>query len=252
MRVIIITTVMIIACLSAHAQQIWTEGTTWEVHIDHYDGDHDWTEVRTYELGEPVSFNDTLYYTLTETRKGVTNIVSYLRSEGDDAYVYARHFQSDELGIDTGERSEILLYDFSKPFEYGDSIRYGTYGGWIEQYYIDPEWPTLRYLYDVIEPGDCLPMFYDIIYRIGSIYGPIANIYIDFCDGTTSIPNRRNVSHVLFKTKGKPQGSMITLRIDAVQADDRQACPCYSLTGIRYHNADGQILFKKENVLIKR
>lgn len=252
MKVITVTLIMIFAYFSASAQQIWTEGTTWEVHIDHYDGDHDWTEVRTYELGEPVSFNDTLYYTLTETRKGVTNIVSYLRSEGDDAYVYARHFQSDELGIDTGEEAEILLYDFSKPFDYGDSIQYGTYGGWIEQYYIDPDWSNLRYLHDIIEPDDCLPMFHDIIYKIGSLYGPIAKISLEFGDVTTGIPDTKNVSHVLFKTKGKPNGSMITLRIDIVHNSNSQPYSCYSLTGIQSPHTNNQILFRKNNVLLMR
>ncbi len=243
---------MVFACLSANAQQIWNEGTSWEVYIDYSDGEgHDKTKAHIYELGEPVSFNDTIYYTLTETCEGVTNIVSYLRAEGDDAYVYARHFQSDELGIDTGVEAELLLYDFSKPFEYGDSIRYATYGGWIEQDYIDPEWPTLRYLHDVIEPGDCLPMFHDIIYKIGSIYGPIANIYLDFCDGTTGFPNTKNVSHVLFKTKGKPNSSIITLRIDVVRNDNSRFNSSYSLTGIRYNNPDNQVLFKKKNVLLK-
>lgn len=188
---------------------------------------------------------------LTETCEGVTNIVSYLRAEGDDAYVYARHFQSDELRIDTGEEAELLLYDFSKPFEHGDSIRYGTYGGYVEHYYIDPEWPTLRYVHDVIEPGDCLPRFHDIIYKIGSIYGPIANIYLDFCDGTTGTPNTKNVSHVLFKTKGKPNGSIITLRIDVVRNDNSRLNAYYSLTGIQYPNADNRVLFKKKNVLLK-
>lgn len=252
MKAITITLIMIFSYLSANAQQIWTEGTSWEVHIDYSDWDgHDWTEVHIYELGEPVSFNDTIYYMLTETCEGVTNIVSYLRAEGDDAYVYARHFQSDELRIDTGEEAELLLYDFSKPFEYGDSIRYATYGGWIEQDYIDPEWPTLRYLHDVIEPGDCLPMFHDIIYKFGSIYGPIGKIYLDFCDIPTGIPDTRNVSHVLFKTKGKPNSSVITLRIDVVRNDNSQPNASYSLIGIRYPNADNQVLFKKKNVLFR-
>ncbi len=244
---------MVFACVSAHAQQIWTEGTSWEVHIDYSDWDgHDWTEVHIYELGEPVSFNDTIYYTLSETCAGATHIVSYLRAEGGDAYVYARHFQSEELRIDTGEQSEILLYDFSKPFEYGDSIRYATYGGWIEQDYIDPEWPTLRYLHDVIEPGDCLPMFHDIIYKFGSIYGPIGKIYLDFSENTTGFPNTKNVSHVLFKTKGKPNGSMITLRIDIVHNSNSQPYSCYSLTGIQSPHTNNQILFRKNNVLLMR
>lgn len=255
MKAITVTLIMIFSYLSANAQQIWTEGTTWEIYIDYYDGNGlKTTKVHTYELGEPVSFNDTLYYTLTETYRGVTQIVSYLRAEGDDAYVYARHFKSDKLDIDTGESSEILLYDFSKPFELGDSIRYGCYGGYTEQKYIDPQYPCLlSYLYDVIEPGDCLPLYNEIIYKIGTIYGPIAYIRFGDClDGSTGIPNSKNVSHVLFKTKGKPNGSMITLRIDVAHDASCQTYPCYSLTGIRYHNANGQILFKKENVLLMR
>ena len=100
MRAVVTIIMLAVACLVAHAQQIWTEGTTWEIHSEYSDlSGETKTEVYTYELGAPVSFNDTLYYTLTETRKGVTHIVSYLRAEGDDEYVYARHFRSEELGI---------------------------------------------------------------------------------------------------------------------------------------------------------
>lgn len=245
---------MIFTFLSASAQQIWTEGTTWEVSIDYSDDVNVWTKVHTFELGEPVSFNDTTYYTLTETCEGVTNVISYLRAEGDDAYVYARQFQSAEFGINTGESSEILLYDFSKPFDYGDSIRYATYGGWMEQCYIDPACSGLSYLYDVIEPGDCLPMFQDIVYKIGSIYGPIANIQSDDRkeSSPTGTPNTRNVSHVLFKTKGKPSGSTITLRIDVVRDASGLPLPCYSLMGIWCPNADCRVMFRKNNVLLKR
>lgn len=245
---------MAAVCLAAHAQQIWTEGTTWEIHTERLDlfGEKK-TAVYTYELGEPVSFNDTLYYTLTETHGDKTRIVSYLRAEGGDAYVYARHFQSDELMISTGEQSEILLYDFSKPFEYGETIRFGTYDGNIGYYYIDPDSSDeLRYFYDVIEPGDCLPAYHDIIYKIGSVNGPIAHLIGDLMDSEANTPDTRNVSHILFKTKGKPNGSMISLRIDVVRYSNRPSYSCYWLTGIRCSNADDHIIFRKENVLLKR
>lgn len=238
------------AFLSVKAQQVWTEGTTWEVHTVQSDGITTRTEVYTYELGEPVSFNDTIYYTLTETHQDVTHIVSYLRAEGDDAYVYARHFNSDEVGVHTGECSEILLYDFSKPFELGDTLRYSTYEGFLESLYIDPRYAHLNYYHDVIEPGDCLPEYNFIIYKIGNIYGPV--YYISDYSNPTSIPNSHNVSHVLFKTKGKPHGSMITLRIDIVHDLDGQSYSCYPLSGMRYPGADSQVLFKKGNVLISR
>lgn len=220
MKAFAVALIMIIVCLSTNAQQIWTEGTSWEIHTEYPDLPEGMrTEVHTYELGEPVSFNDTLYYTLTETYKGVTHVVSYLRAEGDDAYVYARHFQSEQLGIDTGEASEILLYDFSKPFEYGDTLQLGFYGGYIEQEYIDPLSPLrIVYLHDVLEPGDCLPLYRGIIYKIGSIFGPIACItgYKD----PTETPNPKNVSHILFKTKAKPNGSMITPGIGKTSAEE--------------------------------
>lgn len=252
MRAVITTLMMAAASLAVHAQQIWTEGTTWEIHTEtDYCGETK-TAVYTYELGEPVSFNDTLYYTLTETHNDKTHIMSYLRAEGDDAYVYARHFQSEELMINTGEQSEILLYDFSKPFEYGDIIRFGTYDGNIGYYYIDPDSPDeLRYFYDVIDPGDCLPAYHDIIYKIGAINGPIAHLFGDFVESDANAPDTKNVSHVLFKTKGKPNGSMITLRINVVHYN-RQSLSCYWLTGLRCSNADDHMIFKKDNVLLKR
>ena len=248
MKVITVTLIMIFAYFSASAQQIWTEGTTWEIRTEYPDLSGEMkTEVYTYELGAPVSFNDTLYYTLTETYEGVTHIVSYLRAEGDDEYVYARHFQSEELGIYTGEQSEILLYDFSKPFEYGDIIQFGAYGGYILYYYIDPKSSDeLRYFYDVIEPGDCLPAYHDIIYKIGFFYGPINSLFADL-EGPVG-PNPKNVSHVLFKTKGKPNGSVITLSIDVLRAD-KPPYTYYRLSGSRINNAEKQPLFKKGNVI---
>ena len=249
MKAVVTIIMLAVACLVAHAQQIWTEGTTWEIHTEYSDlSGETKTEVYTYELGEPVSFNDTLYYTLTETYEGVTNIVSYLRAEGDDEYVYARHFQSEELGIYTGEQSEILLYDFSKPFEYGDIIQFGAYGGYILYYYIDPKSSDeLRYFYDVIEPGDCLPAYNGIIYKIGSVYGPIAYLFEEL-ENSTIAPNSKNVSHVLFKTKGKPNRCMNTLCIDVPHVD-KLPYTYYRLSGSRINNAEKQPLFKKGNVI---
>lgn len=248
-----ITTIVIVAltCLTANAQQVWTEGTTWEIHTEYtdYSGEVK-TDVKIYELGEPVSINDTIYYTLTKTYNGRTYIESYIRAEEDDSYVYIRQFQSDGFIIDTGDSPEMLLYDFSKPFEYGDTIWYGVGSGYIAEEYIDPAYPDrLSYFYDIIEPGDCLPAYCDIIYKIGFIDGPVSKFY----EFDTESPNTRNVSHVLFKTKGKPNGSMITLRIDVVRTGNSQPNACYSLTGVRYtSNADNRVLFKKGNVLLMR
>lgn len=253
MKTIITVFILAFSFFAVNAQQIWTEGTSWEIHMNYTDNSStEEPKVYFYELGEPVSFNDTIYYTLTETNNGVTNIVSYLRAEADDSYVYARHFQSEQLGVDTGESSEMLLYDFSKPFALGDTLRVGTVGGNTICEYIDPDYPDhLTYYYDIIEPGDCLPAYGDIIYKVGSCYGPI--YYITFREqaSTDSTPDPKNVSHVLFKTKGKPNGSMITLRIDIVS---KECLPLhyYSLTGMRYENAHGQILFRKGSAIICR
>ena len=96
-----------------------------------------------------------------------------------------------------------LLYDFTKSFEYGDTLRYGTSEDEISKLYISDEYP-IEYLHDIIEEGDSLPVWNNIIYKLGHIEGPTMLFHTDWLgtdidDG--SKPKTTNVSHILFGTR---------------------------------------------------
>lgn len=176
---------------SAFAQDVWTEGTTWEISYTKEDR----PMITTYELTARVE--GTSYYPLTATTEGVCETVAYIRSERGDSLVYSR-----VVGFDGYLYPDMLLFDFTKSFEYGDSFRYGTEFG-IDQIDINDEYP-IEYIHNVIKEGDSLPIWNDIIYKLGPTEGPLG-LFFEYIADDENNPNPKpkptNVSHILFGTR---------------------------------------------------
>ena len=183
--------ILSLVAVSAMAQDVWTEGTTWE--ISYTKEDH--PVLTTYELTSSVEIDGTSYYPLTTTTDGVRNIVAYIRSERGDSLVYSR-----VVGSGGYLYPDMLLFDFTKSFEYGDSFRYGTEFG-IDQMYISNDYP-IEYIHNVIKEGDSLPIWNDIIYKLGPTQGPLGLFFEDVSStGNNPKPKTTNVSHILFGTR---------------------------------------------------
>lgn len=220
------------------AQVVWTEGTSWEVEY-RSSGD-----TRIFFLDEATMIEDVVYYPLLEERQSKVDTLAFVRSEHGDSLVYARR-----------ERASLehLVYDFSKPFAYGDTIIYGDEFGEIFKEYVEPESPELVYYHDILEEGDSLPAWRGIIYLIGYIEGPL-ELFIEYAYGPVNPddpdelggtdsptgegdsggnkPKTTNVSHVLFKTKGRPQSSITTVELEIICLDD-DPLHGYTLEGIQ-------------------
>ena len=176
---------------SLFAQDVWTEGTTWDVEYTQDSG----LSHTLFTLMKAMDIEGIPYYPLTASTAEGCDTIAYIRSERGDSLVYARVIFNGDL------LQESLLYDFTKSFEYGDIIRYSTLEGSFKEY-ISQETP-ITYLCDVIEEGDCLPMWNGIVYKIGHIDGPLGLFFTEpesEASGSTK-PKPTNVSHILFGTR---------------------------------------------------
>lgn len=183
--------ILSLVAVSAMAQDVWTEGTTWEISYT----EEDRLVLTTYELTSSVEVEGTFYYPLTATTDDVCNTIAYIRSERGDSLVYARVYDEGKL------LSDRLLYDFTKSFEYGDAVRYGTKYGVIDDYVMEGI-DTLYYLYNILDEGDCLPVWNHLIYKLGYVKGPLALYFLDIdISGNDPKPKTTNVSHILFGTR---------------------------------------------------
>lgn len=239
--------------LPLHAQQVWTAGTVWEVNREepHTSASGEIkTTLRTivYTLEEAVDIEGTPYFPLTECNKALnaTDTIAYIRSERGDTLVYVRQaLDNSATAFEVGD--EMLLYDFTKRFEYGDVITYGTEFG-PQTTKVDRQHGTLDYYYDVIEEGDCLPAWGSLIYKIGALNGPLGLFFIlpeggedsnpanpDATEGDGDKPKSSNVSHTLFKRKGGG-GCVIVPTPDGIRVieftDDSSVC--FDLSGRVY------------------
>lgn len=235
---------LIMLSLSASAQKVWTEGTTWEVE---YIAEANQPNV-TYALVSSTELDGVSYFPLTETIAEECDTIAYIRSERGDSLVYARVLYDGEW------LPETLLYEFTKSYEYGDYIRYGTLYGMLQSF-IFQEDGTLQYLYDILEEGDCLPVWDGIIYKLGHVEGPLYLFFHpeDILEGST--PKPTNVSHILFRTKGGVR-KMISIccganPIDSVGTKQREAV-IYDILGRKLpgipqsglYILDGRVLVK--------
>jgi len=179
-----------------HAQQVWTEGTQWEVEYN------DGTPRTVFELISSVEIDGIRYFPLIAKQSEQCDTLGFIRSERGDTLVYCRvYFPGMERLSD-----DLPLYDFSKSFEYGDIIIYGTLDG-IAFEMIDAEEECLDYYYNVLEEGDCLPSWKGLVYKIGYLEGPMVLFFNNIESTTVSSkrPKPTNVSHTLFTSKKKRQ-----------------------------------------------
>ena len=109
---------------SIYAQDIWTEGTTWDVE---YTQESDIPHT-LFTLMEAIDIEGVSYFPLTANTTESCDTVAYIRSEYGDSLVYARVIFNGVL------LQESLLYDFTKSFEYGDIVRYGTLEGNVTEH----------------------------------------------------------------------------------------------------------------------
>lgn len=229
--------------LPLHAQQVWTVGSCWEVEYTAQSGQG----TVVYTLEDAVDLEGIAYFPLTESSPASEKkeTLAFIRAERGDTLVFVRYSIGSSIG------KEQLLYDFSKSFEYGDVITYGTMDG-PRQMLVDPDLGTLDYYYDVLEEGDCLPAWGSLIYKLGCIDGPLAlylsgNGYDGDVDPTDPIdpvdpvdpgtteedkPKSSNVSHTLFKRKGGG-GCMIVPTPDGIRVIefDEEPSAYYDLSG---------------------
>lgn len=208
--------------VSAFAQNVWTEGTTWEVYLK-----DNFYSPTLYELCRAEVIDGMVYYPLVaDNNEYRHDTLAWVRAEGDDELVYARRYRTSP--------EEQLVYDFTKKYEPGDTLRYGNEDGHIFEVYIDTLLSPIEYYYDVIEEGDCLPVWSGIIYKIGYLEGPLGLFVVfDTAPGEEfngNKPKPTNVSHVLFRRKGRPQ---IEITFIENTLPDETESLCYSLIGNR-------------------
>lgn len=237
--------------MSSHAQQVWTEGTFWEIEYSEESGMPD---IR-YELEASVTINDTLYYPLRSTTETSSGIDAYIRSERGDSLVFVR----------TPRYGDCLLYDFTTRFEDGCTILFGELG-YIGYFWVNETDSThLEYYYDVIEEGDTLPCWNGLIYKLGHIEGPLALFYMSSDsaeegdsgmpaeDEGSNHPKSTNVSHILFGTKGGKYSSLNPSSVMEVIAVAPDTDAEYLLSGIV---ADGRsntiIIYRGRKYIILR
>lgn len=220
----------LLACLSSlcsFAQQVWTEGTVWEtdIYMGGYYGDGYLHLIQRLE--SPVEMDGKVYYPLTvEWDDGAIEPSGFIRTERGDSLVYIRYTYRGGL-----EEGECLLHDFTKSYEYGDVIRYGSYshetGDCVKEETIDENECEIIYFHNVLEEGDILPCWKNLIYKIGFIEGP-AIFYMSF-DGATdgeansgggTRPNSSNLSHLVFTTKGGHRMECVPNSIELILVDD--------------------------------
>ncbi|MCQ2258638.1 MAG: hypothetical protein MJZ41_11720 [Bacteroidaceae bacterium] len=174
-----------------YAQDVWTEGTTWDVEYTQESN----IPHTLFTLMKAMDIEGVSYHPLTASTDEGCDTIAYIRSEHGDSLVFARVICNGIL------LPESLLYDFSKSFKYGDILQYATTEGTFTEC-ISYEEDPITYLYDIFEEGDRIPMWKGIIYKIGHIEGPLGLFFVEPIEGPSTIkPKPTNVSHILFGTK---------------------------------------------------
>ena len=229
-RYLILLLSALLMSVSIPAQEVWREGTRWEVEC--YDEEN--VVHLIFELKGHTVLDGVDYLNLIDVNKGST--IGFVRSERGDTLVYAR------LCAET-ITDEFVLYDFST-FEPGGYFHYsqwdGTYNDTIPL--LSTETDTIKaenltYYHDVIKEGDILPCWNNILFKVGCIDGPMAYLYDPLSElpsqtEATSKPKRRNVSHTVLQLAGR-EVTLTPSGIIAIQTHHSPTTECYNLMGIR-------------------
>lgn len=214
MRILTTLLTIMILPLTLCAQEVWTEGTEWEV--AYTDG-----STHLFTLSGNETIDGTEYLKLVDTTLNET--IGYIRTERGDTTVYAR-------GVVAGEiTDECVLYDFGD-FQPGSFFSYSCYvydTNEIVTLNQEIKADSISYFNDVVEEGDILPCYYDVIFKVGAIGGPMylfyyGSIVIDIISGgdaETDGPRPRtgNVSHMIFRPKGRGQRGIMVVPTDIRQ-----------------------------------
>lgn len=182
---------IMLSTLCAQAQ-VWMENTSWQVNYE----DH---SVKTFALKGKTVIEGTEYLNLIVQEND--SLIGYVRSERNDTVVYAR-------GVVGGNTTaECVLYDFSHftPDGYLGYSKYNYVHNNIT--YLDDEemlWRgDVRYYHDVLQQGDSLMVFQDVVDRVGYIGNPMelfynSTLYIGMYDtGIGNRPMPKAVDHVV-------------------------------------------------------
>lgn len=177
---------------------IWHEGSEWEVY---YEDETDGTVSDTWVRYNLKHVDNESYMALEKTvivggdTEGTPQLQGYIQNDGD-SMIYVRPVSKDGV---VGEKC--LLYDFTTPYEYGSTLRYGVDGG-IREEYINWHTDTLDYYMLIDGDTHCLPSWNGIVYRYGYLGGPMELFLMNAAPQKNNHPKPTNISHVIFSTKG--------------------------------------------------
>lgn len=194
MKKTVLTLLLSFVSLVVTAQNVWIEGSTWKVSYCVETG----LEEHIYTLMSPVMLEGTEYLPLTQQINNEDyDTLAYIRCIKDDGPIYARMVYSGNL------QPEFLLYDFSERFEPNVVVRFGSpYGEYADTIATDYQFKYVENAFG----NEYLPIWGHIIYKIGSINGPLWFLIHDQVEGPT--PKPTNVSHILF---GNKKGYEVTI-----------------------------------------
>lgn len=230
-RYLILLLSVLLMSTSLHAQDVWREGTRWEVEcLDEGMVVHFIFELKGHTVVDGVD-----YLNLYDVNHDYT--IGYVRSERGDTLVYARLCEG-------GITDEFLLYDFGtfEPDTYFHySIRDSVNNDPLSLFTTETDTITaegLTYYHDVIAEGDILPCWNNVLFKVGCLDGPMAYVYdpIEASDSFPTYegkkPKRRNVSHTVLQVAGRE----VTLTPDGIlviRASHPTVDGCHNLMGMR-------------------
>lgn len=189
----------LLATLPLPAQDVWKEGTQWLVtYEDGSEGNFFLEGKTTIEGMEYLNLKS------VATEKPDTSLIGYIRTERGDTVVYAR------FNLSYADGEEHVLYNFGT-FEEGTCLQYSEtdLDSWevgLNTVTIDGD--SLYNFQDVIEPGDILPCYNDIVFKVGHLGGPMFLIILEDETGRDpddpippgpQRPKRKNISHTVLK-----------------------------------------------------
>ena len=229
-RYLILLLSVLLMSVSVYAQDVWREGTRWEVECL----DEETVVDFIFELSGHTTIDGVDYLNLIDVKEDLT--IGYVRSERGDTVVYARLCKN-------GISDEFVLYDFGT-FEPDSYFHYSlldsTYNDTIVVISTKTDTITaegLTYHHDVIVEGDILPCWNNVLFKVGCLDGPMAYLYDPLLVspiGTeaTEKPKRRNVSHTVLQLAGRS----VTLTPNGIIAIQKTPLPvneCHNLMGMR-------------------
>ncbi len=195
------------------AQQVWREGTSWEVHYDD-------ASVETFALQGTTVIQNVAYLNLVRSDK---SLVGYIRSERGDSLVYARGLDGSKV------MDEALLYDFRKSFEYGDEFRYAS-SSQVASVKLSRQTARIVYYRNILNEGEELPAWDNVVYKVGFLGNPMGLYYqsgSEFFPGINYAqrvkPSNTNVSHIVFRPGGGKACKICTVKYEDKEPADEMS-----------------------------